>query len=157
MHRGLTAAIVLASLAAAGPAVAECDYPAIDATFPLGAPTGASVVRDFGLQYDDLAQKKTQHDGVDFEAAAGDPVYAAQGGRVIEAGQKGDLGLYLRIDHGGGVQTGYGHLGQSTLKAGDCVTPGQEIGKAGPLPGPRLHFEVWRDGQPVNPLELLPQ
>jgi murein DD-endopeptidase MepM/ murein hydrolase activator NlpD len=158
MHRAVIAALVLGVLTVPGLA-GDCDYPTADTMFPLGRPSAGSVAREFGLQYDDKLKKKTEHTGVDFEAAVGDPVYAARGGKVSEVGQDGSRGKYLRIDHEGGVETGYGNLSATSLQPGDCVTPGQEIGKAGltgHAPGPQLHFEVWRDGKAVDPLQLLP-
>lgn len=153
---------LLASVAIAPASIAaDCAMEPVaeGAALTLGRPVAGSVVREFGLQYDEAAQKKTEHAGVDLEAASGEPVYAARGGKVVEADQKGELGNFLRIDHGGGLVTGYGHLASFSVATGACVAPGQEIGKAGAsgvAPGAQLHFEFIRDGTPVNPLEYLP-
>lgn len=160
MNRLIVAGIAFFS-AASSTLAAECQFePIADAAGQtLARPVAGSVVREFGLQYDELLKKKTEHSGVDLEAASGEAVYAARGGKVVEAGQNGELGKYLRIDHGGGLITGYGHLASFGVASGACVAPGQEIGKAGATgmaPGPQVHFEVLRDGTPVNPLDFLP-
>lgn len=150
------AVVTLLFLAAACPAWAECPVPEGDVV--LSRPSAGSVVREFGNTYDELAKAKTDHNGVDLEAASGDAVYAARAGTVTDVGSAEVIGTFIRVDHGGGLVTGYGHLGQSTVKAGDCVNGGQELGKAGATgvtPGPQLHFEVTRDGAYIDPMPLL--
>lgn len=124
----------------------------------LGRPVAGSVAREFGEQYDEVLKKKAPHDGVDLEAAVGEPVYAARGGKVVEAGNRGELGTAIRIDHGNGVETLYGHLSQSVVAAGQCIKAGEEIAKSGTtgvVAGPHLHFGVFIDGKAVNPLLYL--
>ncbi|HMN36437.1 MAG TPA: M23 family metallopeptidase [Hyphomicrobium sp.] len=121
-------------------------------------PTGGSAIKEFGDQYDEISKTRQFHAGVDLDGPQGEPVYAARSGKVVEAANKGDLGLYVRIAHGGGVETGYGHLSALSVVAGECVTGGRQIGKIGATgrtQGPRLHFEVLRDGNPINPLDFL--
>jgi len=107
------------------------------------------------------------HTGTDFAGrnAAGDlcygyPVVAANSGTVIAVRNLGSksYGRYIIIDHGGGCKTLYAHLSKSTVKEGDTVTRGQEIGKAGSTgnsTGPHLHFELWLENVRVNPMEHL--
>lgn len=160
MNRALLVAVALGAVASAAIA-AECavEPNADGADLTLSRPVAGSVMREFGETYDEKIGKKAMHTGVDLEAASGEPVYAARGGKVVAAGEKGELGNYLSIDHGGGLSTGYGHLASFSVATGACVAPGQEIGKAGATgvaPGPQVHFEVLREGAPVNPLDLLP-
>lgn len=141
-------------------AVAECVFDPLgeNGELTLGRPVGGSVIREFGEQYDELLKKKAPHDGVDLEAASGEPVYAARSGKVIDAGSSGEFGLSIRIDHGTGVETLYGHLSQSAVAVGQCIKAGEEIAKSGAtgvVAGPHLHFGVAIDGKPVNPLDYL--
>jgi len=99
------------------------------------------------------------HSGVDMAAPAGTPVRAAAAGIVTVAWNPIGYGVYVVVQHGGGVSTLYGHLERTGLVSGDLVAAGDEIGLVGSTglsTGPHLHFEVRRDGRPVDPLPLLP-
>ena len=134
-----------------------------DAPLVLSRPAAGSVSKFFGEQFDELLNTKKLHDGVDFDDVSGEPVYAARGGVVVEAGQAkakpiSYFGNYLRIDHGGGISTGYGHLSQFSVQVGDCIQPGQEIGKVGSTglsAGPHLHFQLLRGEVPEDPLPYI--
>lgn len=139
---------------------ADCalDPIAEGAEITLSRPVAGSVVREFGETYDEALKAKAPHTGVDLEAAAGESVYAARSGVVLEVGQSEALGGTVRIDHGGGWTTLYGHLGAINVTAGLCVKGGQEIAKAaatGKVVAPLLHFELQRDGAAVDPLPYL--
>jgi murein DD-endopeptidase MepM/ murein hydrolase activator NlpD len=141
-----------------GPAQAECDRPPADAGLALSRPVAGSIAREFGDSWDDLKGTKTFHAGLDFEAPAGEPVYAALSGRVSEAKHDGALGNTVLIDHGAGLQTIYGHLQRASVSPGACVKAGEQIGTAGSsglVSGPRLYFELRREGKPVDPTDLL--
>lgn len=97
-----------------------------------------------------------QHRAIDFAAPAGTPIKAPADGQVVRAGRNGAYGNYIRIDHGGGYQTAYGHLQRIAANAGEAarVRAGQVIGYVGSTgrsTGPHLHYELWINGQPVNP------
>ena len=99
------------------------------------------------------------HSGIDMAAAAGTPVHAAAAGRVRLAWNPAGYGLYAVVDHGVGISTLYGHLEAATALSGDVVAAGAEIGlvgSSGLSTGPHLHFEVRRDGRPVDPIPWLP-
>ena len=100
------------------------------------------------------------HSGVDLAARAGTPVYAAKSGRVIYAGWGYYYGRYVRIDHGGGVETRYAHLLRLAVRSGQYVKRGQIIGYVGASGrgayGVHLHFEIRVRGRPVDPLRYLP-
>jgi len=95
------------------------------------------------------------HSGMDFAAAAGTPVRAAQDGRVILAHRGWRLhGNVVALDHGQGVVTFYLHLSKLLVKTGDMVEAGQEIGKVGSTgraTGPHLHFSLYVNGDASNP------
>ncbi|RIH90205.1 Murein DD-endopeptidase MepM [Calidithermus terrae] len=100
------------------------------------------------------------HTGVDFAAPHGTPIYAARSGQVQVAGwSTWGYGYHVVIDHGGGVDTLYGHMSRFVVSAGEWVERGQLIGYVGSTgwsTGPHLHFEVRVGGSPRNPLAYLP-
>lgn len=106
------------------------------------------------------------HEGVDFTTAIGAPVYATGKGKVIRKNySKRGYGNQLMIDHGYGYKTRYAHLAEFKVKAGETVQRGEligTIGNSGLSTGPHLHYEIRKNGKPVNPInyfhnELSPQ
>lgn len=98
------------------------------------------------------------HTGVDIAAPTGSPIYAADGGTVIFSGWESGYGYLVKIDHKNGYVTYYGHASKLLVKVGDKVYKGQKIalvGSTGNTTGPHLHFEVRKNGVPVNPLPYL--
>lgn len=94
------------------------------------------------------------HTGLDFVGALGSPIYAAADGTVVSAKPEGAYGNMVKIKHADGSRTLYAHLTSFSVKKGDTVERGQRIGSLGSTgnsSGPHLHFEVNRDGKPVNP------
>jgi murein DD-endopeptidase MepM/ murein hydrolase activator NlpD len=99
------------------------------------------------------------HNGVDFVASTGTPVYAASGGTVESAGNSGPSGNLITIRHGGGITTGYAHLSRFAphLAPGQPVETRQLIGYVGSTgrsTGPHLHFSAKRNGVFIDPLTL---
>lgn len=108
------------------------------------------------------------HYGVDIAGTGyGSPIFAAADGVIIDQAYGSSSGNYVTIDHRNGYKSKYLHLKNSTVKIGDIVSKGQKIGSMGntgtvwPLPskynptaGTHLHFEVWYNGQVINPLAL---
>ncbi|MGB6164699.1 MAG: peptidoglycan DD-metalloendopeptidase family protein [Pseudonocardiaceae bacterium] len=95
------------------------------------------------------------HAGVDIAAPIGTPILAATEGTVIAAGPAQGYGLWIRIDHGGGVITTYGHNNRNLVTVGQTVHAGQpiaEVGNRGDSTGPHLHFGVEVNGQAVDPI-----
>jgi murein DD-endopeptidase MepM/ murein hydrolase activator NlpD len=100
------------------------------------------------------------HEGVDLADGCGTNIYAAHSGTVVYAGYNGGYGNYVRIDHGGGIGTGYGHIrnGGIHVRYGQQVTVGQVIaseGNTGNSFGCHLHFEVYVNGRTVNPVPFM--
>ena len=85
-------------------------------------------------------------------------VRAAAAGRARVLWNPTGYGLYVLVDHGGGLQTLYGHLSAASIEDGAQVQAGEEVGRVGSTglsTGPHLHFEVRRDGRAVDPSPLL--
>jgi murein DD-endopeptidase MepM/ murein hydrolase activator NlpD len=97
------------------------------------------------------------HAGIDFAARYGSPIYAVTDGVVAFAGRHGGHGNYVRIQHGGGLATGYAHMSRIAAMPGQRVRQGQVIGYVGSTglsTGPHLHYELYRGGVTVNPLSV---
>jgi murein DD-endopeptidase MepM/ murein hydrolase activator NlpD len=99
------------------------------------------------------------HNGTDFGAPTGTPVYAAYRGKIAFIGPQGPSGNLVLIDHPGGVQTGYAHLSRFAdgIKVGDPIGTRQllgYVGSTGRSTGPHLHFSAKRDGKFFDALEL---
>ncbi|MYD87131.1 MAG: M23 family metallopeptidase [Acidobacteria bacterium] len=83
---------------------------------------------------------------------------AAGAGRVTFAGSKSGYGRIVEIDHGDGYESRYAHLGRIAVRVGEQVRRGDmlgEVGVSGTATGPNLHYEVWVNGRPVNPVGYL--
>ncbi len=95
------------------------------------------------------------HYGLDFAASAGTPIYASAGGKVIYSGyNNGGYGKLIIIEHSNGYQTYYGHCSSLYVNVGDRVSQGQNIagvGSTGNSTGNHVHFEIRKNGTPVNP------
>jgi murein DD-endopeptidase MepM/ murein hydrolase activator NlpD len=94
------------------------------------------------------------HKGIDLTAPLGHSIFAAMDGRVSSVGRERKLGNFVKIDHGNGVETVYGHNSANLVKAGDFVRRGQiiaRVGNTGHSTGPHVHFEVRINNQQVNP------
>jgi murein DD-endopeptidase MepM/ murein hydrolase activator NlpD len=120
---------------------------------PLDA---ARISSGFGMRRHPILGFSRMHQGVDFAAPTGTPVYAAGEGRIAFAGTRGGYGTTVIINHTGGISTLYAHLSaiQRGLRPGSLVRQGQVIGRVGSTgmsTGPHLHFEVRRNNTPVNP------
>ncbi|HEX7820871.1 MAG TPA: peptidoglycan DD-metalloendopeptidase family protein [Sphingobium sp.] len=121
------------------------------------APVAGHLTSSFGMRYHPILGYSRMHAGVDFGARWGSPIYAASAGRVVFAGRHGGHGNYVRIDHGSGIGTGYGHMSRIASYVGESVRQGQVIGYVGSTglsTGPHLHYEVYRGGVPINPLSV---
>lgn len=100
------------------------------------------------------------HDGIDLESRSGTNIYAAKDGRVAEVvrGWGQGYGNHIVVNHGGGVETLYGHLSKILVGAGETVKAGQLIGimgSSGWSTGTHLHFKVTKNGVPINPMGVV--
>jgi murein DD-endopeptidase MepM/ murein hydrolase activator NlpD len=118
-------------------------------------PVAASVSSGFGMRSHPILGSHRFHKGVDLRAAFGTPIRASADGRVAAAGWNGGYGREVRLDHGQGLQTLYAHMSRLAALPGQRVHAGEIIGfvgSSGLSTGPHLHYEVLKDGRPVNPL-----
>lgn len=120
-------------------------------------PSGGYVSSGFGFRVPPKSGASSLHAGVDFGAGCGAPIFAAHGGIVEYAGPNGGYGNYIRVNHGDGTATAYGHIldGGILVRNGQGVGPGQNIaltGSTGTSTGCHLHFEIRRGGTPINPV-----
>jgi murein DD-endopeptidase MepM/ murein hydrolase activator NlpD len=120
-------------------------------------PVPGRVTSPFGERFHPILGYMRFHKGVDLGAAAGTPIVAAADGRVVSAGWHGGYGRQVAIVHAGGLETSYGHMSAIAAAPGEMVRRGQVIGyvgSSGLATGPHLHFEVMKNGRPVNPLSV---
>lgn len=116
------------------------------------------LTSNFGYRSDPFSGRASFHAGIDIAGRTGDPIYAAGAGKVITTAKDGSHGKYIVVEHPGGLQTWYLHLSRIGVSAGDSVKKGQEIGSLGSTgrsTGPHLHFEIVKQGEPVDPLPYL--
>jgi murein DD-endopeptidase MepM/ murein hydrolase activator NlpD len=122
---------------------------------PSGWPVdGGWASSGFGMRADPFTGRQSVHEGVDIASRLSSPIYAMGDGVVSYAGEKQGYGFLVEITHQSGLVTRYGHTRAILVKEGDRVTRGQTIalvGSSGRSTGPHLHFEVLRNGIPVNP------
>ncbi len=128
---------------------------------PSGWPVdGGWVSSPFGTRMDPFSGQRSWHEGVDIAARLGGPVYAAGDGVVSFAAERPGYGLLVELTHESNLVTRYAHTSEILVKVGDRVRKGQliaRVGSSGRSTGPHLHFEVVRNGQPVNPAGFLQQ
>ncbi|MFO1379716.1 MAG: M23 family metallopeptidase [Chitinivorax sp.] len=120
--------------------------------------TGVTPSSNFGLRLDPFSGRAAMHNGIDFVAPIGTPVYAADAGVVKSAGLTPQFGWTVELDHGRGVTTRYAHAYRLWVRPGQPVAEGQkiaEVGSTGKSTGPHLHFEVRYNGAPLNPMRYL--
>ncbi len=120
-----------------------------------GAPVAnARQTSGFGMRFHPLLRYNRMHQGVDYAAAYGAPIYAVADGVVQHSGWHGGHGKMVKIAHGDGIGTGYAHMSRIAVTSGARVRQGEVIGHVGSTgisTGPHLHFEAYRNGVAVNP------
>ncbi len=117
-------------------------------------PVTARMSSDFGARVHPVTGAKSFHEGVDLAATKGSDVAASGAGVVVRASSAGSYGNIVVVDHGGGLETRYAHLDSMSVKVGQQVAAGDIVGcvgETGRVTGPHLHFEVRRDGKPIDP------
>lgn len=132
--------------------------PAVQGTGQLGWPVNGPITSPFGYRYHPIWQRNILHSGIDIGVPEGTTIHAADSGVVELAGWISGYGYTVIIDHGNGLATLYAHDSQILVSVGQHISKGQAIaysGMTGWATGPHVHFEVRRNGVPVNPMEYL--
>lgn len=118
-----------------------------------------AVASSFGWRRHPITGRHALHEGLDFPAPKGTPIYAASGGVVSEARYVPGYGKMVEINHGNGMSTRYAHASSIVAKLGDVVEKGQliaRVGSTGQSTGSHLHFEVRMAGHALDPNLFLP-
>jgi murein DD-endopeptidase MepM/ murein hydrolase activator NlpD len=127
-------------------------------TVPTLWPAAGRVTDNFGYRKDPITRKTKFHEGIDIGSDGGRTIKASASGKVIFAEYTSGYGRTIKISHGRGITTVYGHLSKYHVKVGQEVKKGDKIatmGTTGRSTGPHLHFEVHLFGTPVDPLQYL--
>ncbi|MCS6897418.1 MAG: M23 family metallopeptidase [Nitrospira sp.] len=121
-------------------------------------PVKGWVTSGFGPRISPFTEKLSWHDGLDIGAPPNAPVQATAQGRVILTAYDPKLGNIVKVDHGFGIETLYGHLAKSLVKEGQRVNRGDVVGLVGSTglsTGPHLHYMVKVNGQALDPLKYI--
>lgn len=131
------------------------------ASFPDKWPTDGGVISsNYGSRSNPVEGGYDWHPGIDIAVEFGTPIYATAAGTVEMAQWNAGYGRYVRINHGNGYETAYGHMSGIAVAAGQKVIKGEIIGFVGSTgysTGPHLHYEVIADGQTIDPFFVVKQ
>lgn len=122
------------------------------------SPLGGRFSSFFGRRMHPILHRQAFHDGIDIAARYGTPVGAPCEGVVVSAGWMGAYGKAVIIQHPKGYKTLCGHLSAIYVREGQRVAAGRIIGRVGSTgfsTGPHLHFSLWKDGRPLDPMKVL--
>lgn len=126
------------------------------ALLPAGWPVAQGyIVSGFGTRVDPFTGQRANHLGIDFDVPVGSDIMAVAEGVVTYSGVRSGYGNVVEIDHGNGYMTRYAHNSRNVAELGARVHIGDviaKVGSTGRSTGPHCHFEVWRNGRPVNPM-----
>ncbi|QUL39475.1 M23 family metallopeptidase [Erythrobacter sp. JK5] len=123
----------------------------------LLAPVPGAISSRYGMRRHPILGYRRMHAGLDFRAGRGTPIVAVTDGQVVSAGRAGGCGIAVKLSHGNGLQTRYCHMSRMAVSSGQSVRRGQVIGYVGSTglsTGPHLHYEMYRNGQSVNPASV---
>ncbi len=131
---------------------------AIPAIQPVRNEDLTRMASGFGWRTDPFTKARKMHKGMDFTAPRGTPIYASGDGKVTRADNRSSgYGKHIRIDHGYGYLSLYAHLSKYNVSKGQKVKRGDLIGfvgNTGRSEAPHLHYEVWKDGEKINPINF---
>ena len=119
---------------------------------------GVQLTSDYGMRWHPVTGGRRAHKGVDLAGPVGTPIHATADGVISKAEWFSSYGLFVSIEHGGQIQTRYGHMSRLNVAAGTRVRKGDVIGfvgSTGRSTGPHLHYEVRISGQAVNPVPYM--
>ncbi|MEH6682247.1 MAG: M23 family metallopeptidase [Sediminicola sp.] len=131
---------------------------AIPAIQPISNEDLTRMASGYGWRSDPFTKARKMHWGMDFTSPKGTPIYASGDGRITRADNNSSgYGKHVRIDHGYGYLSLYAHLSQYNVRQGQKVKRGDLIGfvgSTGRSEAPHLHYEVWKDGERINPINF---
>ena len=129
------------------------------ALLPTGWPVAQGYIASgYGTRADPFTGKRSTHLGVDFDVPLGADILSVAEGVVTYSGIRSGYGNVVEIDHGNGYMTRYAHNSRNAVDVGARVHIGDvvaKVGSTGRSTGPHCHFEVWRNGRPVNPMSYV--
>jgi len=130
----------------------------IPAIQPVSNKDLTRMASGYGMRIDPHYKTPAFHEGMDFTAPTGTPIYATGDG-IVERADNGSRGYgnHVRIDHGFGYLTLYAHMSEIAVKPGQKVSRGEVIGyvgNTGKSSGPHLHYEVHKNDRPINPINF---
>ena len=126
------------------------------AATPKGFPVDGTISSHFGSRTDPIRGGKDFHSGLDISSSTGDVVRSTADGVVSFSGWNGGSGNLVVLEHGHGFSTFYAHNKVNVVKVGQQVKRGEviaHVGSTGSSTGPHVHYEIWKDGKPVNPAD----
>ncbi len=125
---------------------------------PSGMPVQGYISSGFGGRVHPISGKYKGHKGVDIPGKRGTRIKSVAGGVVIKSGRVSGYGNMVEIKHADGLTTVYGHNKKNIVKKGDLIEKGDTVallGSTGRSTGPHVHFEVRKNGKPVNPMRYI--
>lgn len=131
---------------------------ALAAATPSLWPAQGWLSASYGYRRDPFTGARVFHPALDISTDRGEPIFAPANGTVESASYSGAYGNLVEISHGYGLMTRYGHMSRFAVRPGDSVKRGDIIGyvgSTGRATGSHVHYEVWVNGAPINPLQLL--
>ena len=152
---GYVAPVVTPVLVSVGSSAPKFLFRTGSVSIPSRVPVeGVRMTSDYGSRFHPVLGGRRQHNGVDLAGPVGTPVHATADAVVGKAEWFSSYGLFVQLEHGGAIETRYGHMSRLNVYAGQQVRKGDVIGYIGTTgrsTGPHLHYEVRIAGQAVNP------
>ncbi|TNE71463.1 M23 family metallopeptidase [bacterium] len=130
------------------------------AHIPATKPVKGVILSGFGMRFHPVHRFNRMHEGLDFRAKIGDPVYATGDGVIKFSAAKGTYGNLIIVNHSFGYESRFAHLSgfAKGIRPGKKIKRGELIGYSGDtgvVEGPHLHYEIYQNGKPVDPLNFL--
>ena len=125
---------------------------------PVGWPVAGTLSSPYGYRYHPVNGEKKFHTGVDLSVPSGSEVKATADGIVSFAGWTENSGIVVVVEHGRGFRTAYAHNRKALVRVGQHIVRGEGIalsGSTGISTGPHVHYEIWRNGRPMDPTGFL--
>ncbi len=125
---------------------------------PAGWPVAGRISSPYGYRNHPVYEERKFHTGVDISVPSGSEVKATANGIVSFAGWTENSGIVVVAEHGHGFSTAYAHNRKALVRVGERIARGEVIalsGSTGVSTGPHVHYEIWKNGRPTDPVELL--